>query len=320
MIPRRAFSKVCAATLATASLAGCSSAPGAPTPASRSANGSGSTSFPSLKQIRAGVLDVGYAEAGPADRPAVLLFHGWPYDIYSYVDVAPVLASAGYRVIVPYLRGYGSTNFLSSGTFRNGQQSAVASDIIALMDALKINQAILGGFDWGSRTANIIAALWPERCKALVAVSGYLITNPKAQMQPLPPEGEYGWWYQYYFSTERGALGYTKYRHDFNKLIWKNLSPRWNFDDATFARTAASFNNPNHVSIVIDDRTQVTSRAKAGAASPGLLTQSLPVRYSGAAFIGVVRLSVPWPGSRPARPGWPARRPRPRSTPRAERT
>jgi pimeloyl-ACP methyl ester carboxylesterase len=231
--------------LATASLAGCSSSPTV-TPSAGT-----HTSFPALKQVRAGVLDIGYAEAGPASGHPVILLHGWPYDIYSYVDVAPALASAGYRVIVPYLRGYGSTNFISSATVRNAQQAAVASDIIALMDSLKIDKAVIGGFDWGSRTANIMAAVWPQRCKALVAVSGYLITTPKAQMQPLPPVAEYGWWYQYYFSTQRGVLGYTENRHDFNKLIWKNVSPKWNFDDATYERTAASFNNPDHVSIVI---------------------------------------------------------------------
>jgi pimeloyl-ACP methyl ester carboxylesterase len=209
------------------------------------------TSFASLKQIDAGVLNVGYAEAGPADGPAVILLHGWPYDIHSYVDVAPLLASAGYRVIVPYLRGYGTTLFLSSGTFRNGQQSVVALDIIALMDALNIEKAIVGGFDWGARTAAIIAALWPERCKGLVSVSGYLITNLKANQQPLPPAAEYGWWYQYYFAIERGRLGYSENRHEFNKLIWKIASPKWDFDDATFDRTAAAFDNPDHVAIVI---------------------------------------------------------------------
>ncbi|MGZ3533261.1 MAG: alpha/beta fold hydrolase [Vulcanimicrobiaceae bacterium] len=209
------------------------------------------TSFASLKQINAGVLNIGYAEAGPADGPAVVLLHGWPYDIHSYVDVAPLLASAGYRVIVPYLRGYGPTRFLSSGTFRNGQQSVVAVDIINLMDALKIKKAIIGGFDWGSRTAAIMAALWPERCNGLVAVSGYLITNVMAQQQPLPPKAELGWWYQYYFATERGRLGYSENRNDFNKLIWTIVSPKWDFDDATFNRTAASFENPDHVSIVI---------------------------------------------------------------------
>jgi pimeloyl-ACP methyl ester carboxylesterase len=208
-------------------------------------------SFASLKQIDTGVLNTGYAEAGPADGPAVILLHGWPYDIHSYVDVAPLLASAGYRVIVPYVRGCGTTRFLSSAAFRNGQQAAVALDTIALMDALKIEKAILAGYDWGARTADIIAALWPERCKALVAVSGYLIGSPEANKLPLPPKAEYQWWYQYYFATERGALGYAKYRRDFAKLIWQTASPRWEFDDATFDRTAASFDNPDYVAIVI---------------------------------------------------------------------
>src|SRR5258708_821490 len=209
------------------------------------------TSFGLLKQIDAGVLNVGYAETGPTDGPVVILLHGWPYDIHSYVDVAPLLASAGYRAIVPYLRGYGTTRFLSSETVRNAQQSAVALDIIALMDALPIRKAIDCGFDWGSRTAAILAALWPERCKALVAVSGYLITNLKANLQPLPPAAELGWWYQYYFSTERGALGYAKNRHDFDKLIWKNASPKWDFDDATFDRSANLFDTPDNVSLFI---------------------------------------------------------------------
>jgi pimeloyl-ACP methyl ester carboxylesterase len=209
------------------------------------------TSFASLKQIDAGVLNVGYAEAGPATGPVVILLHGWPYDIHSYVDVAPLLASAGFRVIVPYLRGYGTTRFLSSETVRNGQQSVVAADIIALMDALKIEQATIGGFDWGARTANIIAALWPERCKAMVSVSGYLIGSQEAGQMPLPPKAELQWWYQYYFATERGRAGYDKYRHDFSKLIWQIASPKWDFDDATFDRSAASFDNPDHVSIVI---------------------------------------------------------------------
>lgn len=208
-------------------------------------------SFNSLKQIDAGVLNVGYAEAGPADGHPVILLHGWPYDIYSYVDVAPMLALKGYRVIVPYLRGYGTTRFLSNETFRNGQQSVIAVDIIALMDALKIGKAIIGGFDWGARTANIMAALWPERCKALVSVSGYLIGNPESNKMPLPPKAELEWWYQFYFATERGKLGYEKYRHDFAKLIWQIASPKWKFDDATFDRSAAAFNNPDHVSIVI---------------------------------------------------------------------
>ena len=209
------------------------------------------TSFAPLKQIDAGVLNIGYAEAGPANGPVVILLHGWPYDIYSFVDVAPLLAAAGYRVIVPYLRGYGTTRFLSSSTVRNGQQAAVAVDIIALMDALKIQKAILAGFDWGARTADIMAALWPERCKALVSVSGYLIGSQAAGKMPLPPKAEFLWWYQFYFATERGEEGYTKYRHDFSKLIWQLASPKWNFDDATFDRSAASFENPDHVKIVI---------------------------------------------------------------------
>jgi pimeloyl-ACP methyl ester carboxylesterase len=209
------------------------------------------TSFAPLKQIDAGLLNVGYAEAGPADGPAVILLHGWPYDIYSFVDVAPLLASAGYRVIVPYLRGYGSTRFLSSETLRNGQPSVVALDAIALMDALKIEKATIGGFDWGARTADIIAVLWPERCKGLVSVSGYLIGGQEAGKIPLPPAAELQWWYQFYFATERGRAGYDKYRHDFSKLIWHLASPKWNFDDATFDRTAASFDNPDHVAIVI---------------------------------------------------------------------
>jgi pimeloyl-ACP methyl ester carboxylesterase len=209
------------------------------------------TSFASLKQIDAGVLNVGYAEAGPADGPAVMLLHGWPYDIHSYVDVAPLLASAGYRVIVPYLRGYGPTRFLSSETVRNGQPSAVAVDTVALMDALKIEKATLAGFDWGARTANIMAALWPERCKAMVSVSGYLIGSQEAGKMPLPPKAELEWWYQFYFATERGRAGYDKYRHDFAKLIWQLASPKWNFDDATFDRSAAAFDNPDQVAIVI---------------------------------------------------------------------
>jgi pimeloyl-ACP methyl ester carboxylesterase len=208
-------------------------------------------SFGSLKQVDAGVLNIGYVEAGPSDGPTVVLLHGWPYDIHSYVDVAPLLASAGYQVIVPYLRGYGTTRFLSGDTLRNGQPSVLAVDVIALMDALKIWKAILGGFDWGARTANIIAALWPERCTAMVSVSGYLISSQEAGKMPLPPEAELQWWYQYYFATTRGRAGYDKYRHDFSKLIWRNASPKWAFDAATFKRTAASFDNPDHVAIVI---------------------------------------------------------------------
>jgi len=208
-------------------------------------------SFGPLKQIDAGLLKVGYVEVGPAHGSPVILLHGWPYDIYSYADVAPLLASKGYRVIVPYVRGYGTTRFLSGDTLRNGQQSALAADTIALMDALGIDQAVIGGFDWGARSADIMAALWPERCKALVSVSGYLIGNRETGRLPLPPEAELQWWYQFYFATERGRAGYEKYRHDFAKLIWRLASPKWNFDDATFDRSAASFDNPDYVAIVI---------------------------------------------------------------------
>jgi pimeloyl-ACP methyl ester carboxylesterase len=208
-------------------------------------------SFGALKQINAGVLNVGYAEAGPANGPAVILLHGWPYDIHSYSDVTPLLASKGYRVIIPFLRGHGTTRFLSNETLRNGQQSALALDTIHLMDALKIEKAIIGGFDWGARNACIMAALWPERCKALVSVSGYLIGSREANKMPLPPKAELEWWYQFYFATERGRAGYEKYLRDFNKLIWQLASPKWNFDDATFERSAKSFDNPDHVQIVI---------------------------------------------------------------------
>ena len=210
-----------------------------------------STSFGPLKQIDAGVLSVGYAEAGPADGPPVVLLHGWPYDIHSYVDVASLLATRGYRVVIPYLRGHGTTRFLSEETFRNGQQSVVAVDAVALMDALEIERAIIAGFDWGARTADIVAAVWPERCKGLVSVSGYLIGSQEAGKLPLPPEAELQWWYQFYFATERGRAGYDKYRHDFAKLIWRTASPKWNFDDATFERGAASLDNADHVAITI---------------------------------------------------------------------
>jgi pimeloyl-ACP methyl ester carboxylesterase len=204
-----------------------------------------------MKQIDAGVLNVGYAEVGPTDGPAVVFLHGWPYDVHSYADVASLLAEEGYRAIVPYLRGYGTTRFLSDERFRNGQQSVLALDTIALMDALGIERAILGGCDWGARTADVIAALWPERCKALVSVSGYLIGSPEANKRPLPPMAELQWWYQYYFATERGRSGYDEYRRDFARLIWQIASPKWDFDDATFDRSAASFENPDHVDIVI---------------------------------------------------------------------
>ncbi|HXE60083.1 MAG TPA: alpha/beta hydrolase, partial [Gemmatimonadaceae bacterium] len=254
---RRRFLGAAAATVAAASLglthgvdalaAQTSGTPRSPS-RPRSAN-----SFGPIKQIDAGLLDVGYAESGPAAGPPVILLHGWPYDIYSFVDVAPLLASKGYRVIVPYLRGFGTTRFLSADTRRNAQQSVVALDIVALMTALEIEKAVIGGFDWGARTADIIAALWPKRCKALVSVSGYLIGSPASNKLPLPPQAEFQWWYQFYFATDRGREGYEKYRRDFNKLIWQLASPKWNFDDATFDRTAASFDNPDHVDIVIHD-------------------------------------------------------------------
>jgi pimeloyl-ACP methyl ester carboxylesterase len=244
-------------------------------------------SFAPLKQIDAGVLNVGYAEAGSTNGRPVILLHGWPYDIHSFVDVAPLLASAGYRVIVPYLRGYGTTRFLSGETFRNGQPSAIALDIIALMDALKIETAILAGFDWGARTADIIAALFPERCKALVSVSGYLISSQESGKMPLSPKAELQWWYQYYFATDRGRAGYEKYRHDFAKLIWQLASPQWNFDDATFDRSAASFNNPDHVSIVIHNY-----RWRLGLAEGEPKYDALEKRLAGSPVITVPTITL----------------------------
>jgi pimeloyl-ACP methyl ester carboxylesterase len=225
--------------------------PASSTPAQPVAEGH--PSLGPIKQINAGVLDVGYAEMGPPTGTPALLLHGWPYDIHSYVDVAPILAEAGFRVIVPYLRGYGSTRFLSSDTPRNGEQAVTAVDIIALMDALKIDRAILGGYDWGARTANCIAALWPERCKAMVSVSGYLIGNQAQNASPLPPKAELQWWYQFYFATKRGELGYRKYTHDFARLIWQIASPKWAFDEATFARSAAALDNPDHVQVSVNN-------------------------------------------------------------------
>ncbi|MET8809618.1 alpha/beta hydrolase [Streptomyces sp. NPDC004546] len=257
MMNRRAFGKALGASTATASLASMLGLSAAPAAAPTGAEPAGpdkaprTLSFAALKQIRAGELNIGYAEAGPAHGPAVILLHGWPYDIHSYVEVAPLLATHGYRVIVPYLRGYGTTTFLSGKTFRNAEQVVFARDILALMDALRIERAVLGGFDWGSRTADIIAALWPQRCNALVSVSGYLITDRKQQRLPLPPADEWAWWYQYYFSIERGELGLAKYRRDFAKLIWHNVSPTWHFSDATFNRTAQAFDNADYVRIVI---------------------------------------------------------------------
>ncbi|MCO1341007.1 alpha/beta hydrolase [Burkholderia multivorans] len=219
--------------------------------ASPTKHAAGGASFDTIHQIDAGVLNVGYADVGPRNGPVVFLLHGWPYDIHSYAEVAPLLAAAGYRVIVPYLRGYGSTTFRSADTVRNGQQAVTAVDIVALMDALKIDRAVFGGYDWGARTADIIAAIWPQRVKVLVSVSGYLIGSQEANRKPLPPQAEFQWWYQFYFTTERGAQGYAANRDAFNKLIWQLASPKWQFDDATFARSAASFRNPDHVAVVI---------------------------------------------------------------------
>ena len=211
----------------------------------------GTTSIGPVPQIDAGPLNVGYVDVGPTDGQPVVLLHGWPYDIHSYVDVAPALAAAGYRVVVPFLRGYGTTRFRSDDAARNGQQAALAVDVIDLMDALGIDSAVIAGFDWGARTANVVAALWPHRCKAMVSVSGYLIGSPQVNRTPLPPPAELSWWYQFYFATERGRAGYDQYRREFARLIWHTASPKWNFDDAAFARSADSFDNADHVAIVI---------------------------------------------------------------------
>ncbi|MFF4573978.1 alpha/beta fold hydrolase [Streptomyces sp. NPDC001410] len=256
MINRRTFTKAMglssgATAVSLAGLQGVSSA--APASSGLPSTPGAHTAFPSLRQVKAGLLNVGYAELGPAHGPVVICLHGWPYDIHSYVDVAPLLAAEGYRVIVPYLRGHGTTRFLSSRTFRNGQQSAIALDIIAVMDALKIHKAVIAGFDWGSRTGDILAALWPERVKALVSVSGYLITDRRAQLEPLPAAAEHTWWYQFYFATERGKKAMEDHDHrlQLTRLVWDLVSPTWNFDDATFARTAAAFDNPDYAAIVI---------------------------------------------------------------------
>jgi pimeloyl-ACP methyl ester carboxylesterase len=224
----------------------------APTPARRARTAPGAPlSLDPVKQVHAGVLDVGYAEAGPHDGPAVVLLHGWPYDIHSFAEVTPLLAAAGLRVLVPFVRGYGTTRFLADDAVRNGQQAAVALDVVALMDALGIETAVLAGFDWGARSADVVAALWPERCTGLVSVSGYLIGSQAANAAPLPPEAELAWWYQFYFATERGRAGYERYRREFSRLIWRLASPRWAFDDATFERSAAAFDNPDHVDVVV---------------------------------------------------------------------
>jgi pimeloyl-ACP methyl ester carboxylesterase len=256
-------------------------------PAKKTASGGNVTSFKTLKQIKAGSLDVGYAEDGPANGTPVILLHGWPYDIHSFVEVAPILAAAGYRVIVPYLRGYGTTRFLSADTPRNGQQAALAQDVIDLMDALKIDKAVVAGFDWGARTACIVAALWPERCKALVSVSGYLIGSQEQNRAPLPPKAELNWWYQFYFATERGEAGYAKYTHDFAHLIWEQASPKWHFDDATFQRSASAFDNPDHVAISIHNY-----RWRLGAAKGEARYDALEAKLAAFPSIGVPTITM----------------------------
>ena len=251
MINRRQFAIGVGVSAAAASLTACTSRSTTSDSPHSSVQPAPPASFGELRQIDAGLLNVGYVEQGPANGRPVVLLHGWPYDIHSYVDVAPILAARGYRVFVPYLRGYGTTRFLSAATFRNAQQSAVAVDVVDFMDAVGIPSAMIGGFDWGARTAAIVAAIWPQRVQGLVSVSGYLITNLPANQQPLAPEAELGWWYQYYLATERGVRGYRQNTRDFNKLIWRNGSPQWNFDDATYQRTAAAFDNPDHVDIVV---------------------------------------------------------------------
>jgi pimeloyl-ACP methyl ester carboxylesterase len=256
--------------------------------ASKPGKGSDMTaSFGSLRQINAGVLDIGYVEQGPAAGPPVILLHGWPYDIYSYAEASPLLALAGYRVIVPFLRGYGTTRFLSTDTFRNGQPAALALDVVALMDALKIDKAVVAGFDWGARSADIVAALWPERVKALVAVSGYLIGSQAAGRTPLPPPAELQWWYQFYFATDRGRDGYDKYRRDFAKLIWKIASPKWAFDDATFDRSASALDNPDHVAIVIHNY-----RWRLGLANGEARYDELEARLASAPAITVPTITL----------------------------
>jgi pimeloyl-ACP methyl ester carboxylesterase len=245
------------------------------------------TSFGPLKHIEAGELNVAYAEAGPSDGPSVLLLHGWPYDIHSFAEVVPLLSSRGYRAIVPYLRGYGSTRFLSSATPRNGEQAVLAQDALALLDALSIERAIVAGFDWGARTANIVAALWSERCKALVSVSGYLIGSQAAGKAPLPPSAELQWWYQYYFATERGHSGYQQYRREFARLIWRTASPRWDFDDATFDRSADSFDNPDHVEVVIHNY-----RWRLGLAEGDSRYADVEARLAAAPAIGLPTITL----------------------------
>lgn len=247
----------------------------------------GTAGFPALKQINAGPLNVSYVDVGPPDGPPVLLLHGWPYDIHAFVEVAPILVAQGYRVIIPHLRGYGPTRFLSAHTLRNGQPAALAVDATDLMDALKIDRAILAGFDWGARTADIVAALWPERVRGLVAVSGYLIGNQAAGKMPLSPEAEHEWWYQFYFATERGRLGYERNRKQFSKLIWRLASPKWEFDDATFERSAAAFDNPDHVAIVIHNY-----RWRLGLAEGEARYDALEKRLAAGPTIGVPTITM----------------------------
>jgi len=286
-IDRRRFLGAAAMTVAATELGLNATAEAQTVAQNGSVKAGGNTSFASLKQINAGLLNVGYAEAGPADGKPVILLHGWPYDIHAFVDVAPILASAGYRVIIPHVRGYGTTTFLSDATFRNGQPSALAADTIALMDALKIDKATLAGFDWGGRTADIVAALSPQRCTALVAVSGYLIGSQESGKMPLPPQAELQWWYQFYFATERGREGYEKYRREFSKLIWKLASPKWNFDDATFERSAKAFDNPDHVAIVIHNY-----RWRLGLAQGETKYDDLEAKLAKAPVIGVPTITM----------------------------
>jgi pimeloyl-ACP methyl ester carboxylesterase len=285
---RRRLFGIAAATLAVVQLGldKLADARSSPT-ASNAGNAMTNVPFGPLKQINAGVLDVGYVELGPASGAPVVLLHGWPYDIYAFAEVAPALASAGYRVIVPYLRGYGTTRFLSADALRNGQPSALAQDVVALMDALKIDKAVLGGFDWGARSADIVAALWPERVRALVSVSGYLIGSQQAGRAPLPPQAELQWWYQFYFATDRGRDGYEKYRREFAKLIWQLASPKWAFDEATFERSAAAFDNPDHVAIVIHNY-----RWRLGLANGEARYDELEARLARAPSIAVPTITL----------------------------
>ena len=245
------------------------------------------SAFGTSRQVGAGVLSVGYVEAGPADGPPVVLLHGWPYDVHAFAEATPLLAAAGFRVLVPSVRGHGSTRFLHEDTPRNGQQAAVACDVVSFLDALGIERAVLAGFDWGARSAAVVAALWPERCRALVPVSGYLIGSQAANAAPLPPAAEYAWWYQFYFATERGRAGYAANRREFNRLIWRLASPRWEFDDATFERSAAAFDNPDHVAVVVHNY-----RWRLGLADGEPQFEELEQRLAGAPPITVPAMTL----------------------------